>query len=99
MDWQRQAARDLAEGRFDNAVAADDRHGGITWTADGEAARAALVALVARWTADTLADPNRLLKSSCVKPKIRGLGMDFQYPRPKPGVSPIPETRLSDLQG
>jgi hypothetical protein len=54
VDWQRQAARDLAEGRFDSAVAAYDRHGGITWTADQAAAQAALVA---RWTADTAADP------------------------------------------
>jgi len=54
VDWQRQAARDLAEGRFDTAVAAYDRHGAITWTGDGEAARAALVE---RWKADTLADP------------------------------------------
>ena len=52
--WQRQAARDLAEGRFDSAVQAFDKHGAITWTGDGEAARAALVA---RWKADTLADP------------------------------------------
>ena len=54
VDWQRQAARDLAEGRFDNAVQAFDRHGAITWTGDGDDARAALVA---RWKADTLADP------------------------------------------
>ena len=54
VDWQRKAARDLAEGRFDSAVAAYDRHGAITWTGDGEAARAALVE---RWKADTLADP------------------------------------------
>jgi Ti-type conjugative transfer relaxase TraA len=54
VDWQRQASRDLAEGRFDGAVAAFDRHGAITWTGDQEAARAALVA---RWTADTVADP------------------------------------------
>jgi len=54
VDWQRQAARDLAEGRFDSAVAAYDRHGAISWTLDGEAAR---TALVARWKADTLADP------------------------------------------
>ncbi len=32
--WQRQAARDLAEGRFDAAVQAFDRHGAVTWTAD-----------------------------------------------------------------
>ena len=39
VDWQRQAARDLAEGRFDEAVAAFDRAGAITWTADQEEAR------------------------------------------------------------
>jgi ATP-dependent exoDNAse (exonuclease V) alpha subunit len=30
VDWQRQAARDLAEGRFDAAVAAFDRNGAVT---------------------------------------------------------------------
>ena len=54
VDWQRQAARDLAESRFDAAVQAFDRHGAVTWTTDGEAARAALVT---RWKADTSADP------------------------------------------
>src|SRR5271166_4916697 len=52
--WQRQAARDLAEGRFDAAVASFDRHGAVTWSADQEASRAALVA---KWTADSAADP------------------------------------------
>jgi len=52
--WQRQAARDLAEGRFDSAVQAFDQHGAITWTPDGDSARAVLVA---RWKADTVADP------------------------------------------
>ncbi len=52
--WQRQAARDLAEGRFDAAVQAFDRHGAVTWTADQDTARAALVE---RWTEDTTADP------------------------------------------
>ena len=42
--WQREAARDLAEGRFAEAVAAFDRHGAITWAPDQDAARAALVA-------------------------------------------------------
>jgi len=55
VDWQRQAARDLAEGRFDAAVQAFDRNGAVTWTVDQEAARAALVA---RWTEDTAADPH-----------------------------------------
>jgi ATP-dependent exoDNAse (exonuclease V) alpha subunit len=30
VDWQRDAARDLAEGRFDSAVVAYARHGAIT---------------------------------------------------------------------
>ena len=42
--WQREAARDLAEGRFAEAVAAFDRHGAITWAPDQDAARAGLVA-------------------------------------------------------
>ena len=54
VDWQRQAARDLAEGRFGTAVQAFDRNGAITWIAGEDAARAALVA---RWEADTAADP------------------------------------------
>jgi len=52
--WQRDAAQDLAEGRFTQAVRAFDRHGAVTWTAD-EAAN--LAALVKRWQADTTADP------------------------------------------
>jgi Ti-type conjugative transfer relaxase TraA len=42
--WQREAARDLAEGRFVEAVTAFDRHGAITWAPDQDAARAGLVA-------------------------------------------------------
>lgn len=53
--WQREAARDLAEGRFGRAVAAFDREGAVTWSADGEGARAALVAA---WTRDTAAEPS-----------------------------------------
>ena len=51
--WQRQAARDLAEGRFNVAVQAFDRHGAVTWTPDQDAARSALVE---RWKADSSAD-------------------------------------------
>jgi hypothetical protein len=54
VDWQRAAARDLAEGRFVEAVAAFDRHGAIIWTADQDAARAALVAA---WKQDAAAQP------------------------------------------
>ena len=38
VDWQRQAARDLAESRFDTAVDSYDRHGAITWTVDQDEA-------------------------------------------------------------
>jgi AAA domain/BID domain of Bartonella effector protein (Bep) len=54
-DWQRAAARDLAEGRFEAAVAAFDKAGAITWTRDHEDARAALVAA---WKRDTAAEPD-----------------------------------------
>jgi Ti-type conjugative transfer relaxase TraA len=43
VDWQRQAARDLAEGRFAEAVGAFDKAGAITWTQDQHDARRALV--------------------------------------------------------
>jgi Ti-type conjugative transfer relaxase TraA len=54
-DWQRQAARDLAEGRFGEAVAAFDQAGAITWTNDHADAR---IALVGAWTRDTAAEPD-----------------------------------------
>ena len=54
-DWQRAAARDLAEGRFGEAVAAFDQAGAITWTNDHVDARAALVAA---WKRDTAAEPD-----------------------------------------
>src|SRR5258708_563967 len=44
VDWQREAARDLAEGRFAEAVGAFDKAGAITWTQDQEDAKRALVA-------------------------------------------------------
>ena len=55
VDWQRQVARDLAEGRFEEAVAAYDRAGAITWTVEQSGAR---TALVAAWTRDSLAEPS-----------------------------------------
>jgi Ti-type conjugative transfer relaxase TraA len=45
VDWQRQAARDLAEGRFAEAVGAFDKAGAITWTDRQDEARSALVAV------------------------------------------------------
>ena len=54
-DWQRSAARDLAEGRFAEAVVAFDRAGAITWTPDHVDAR---MALVEAWKRDTVAAPD-----------------------------------------
>ena len=53
VDWQRTAARDLAEGRFEEAVTAFDKAGAITWTRDHEDAR---TALVTAWKWDTAAE-------------------------------------------
>lgn len=54
-DWQRTAARDLAEGRFGEAVAAFDQAGAITWTNNQADARAALVTA---WKRDTADEPD-----------------------------------------
>jgi Ti-type conjugative transfer relaxase TraA len=54
VDWQRQAARDLAEGRFADAVTAFDRAGAIIWTDQQDDARRALVAA---WTRDAAEQP------------------------------------------
>jgi Ti-type conjugative transfer relaxase TraA len=54
VDWQRRAARDLAEGNFVEAVSAFAKNGAITWTEKPDQARAALVE---RWRQDTAADP------------------------------------------
>ena len=50
VDWQRQAARDLAEGRMVPAVEAFDRAGAISWS---DSQSDALQKLVERWTKDT----------------------------------------------
>jgi ATP-dependent exoDNAse (exonuclease V) alpha subunit len=55
VDWQRQAARDLAEGRFAAAVDAFDTAGAITWTEDQTEAR---TALVAAWKRDAALHPD-----------------------------------------
>lgn len=54
VDWQRQAARDLANYRFVDAVAAFERGGMITWTDEEGDARAALVDA---WKRDRAAHP------------------------------------------
>jgi Ti-type conjugative transfer relaxase TraA len=54
VDWQRQAAQDLAEGRFTQAVERFEQGGAIHWRDDQDTA---LTALVAAWTADTAREP------------------------------------------
>jgi Ti-type conjugative transfer relaxase TraA len=53
VDWQRRAARDLAQGDVAAAVKAFDDQGALDWSATEAEARARLVA---RWTADTATD-------------------------------------------
>ncbi|MGE8131716.1 AAA family ATPase [Methylobacterium sp. NPDC080182] len=55
VDWQRQAAQDLADGRFEPALRGFARHEALVWTRTQDEA---LAALVARWTRDSAADPN-----------------------------------------
>lgn len=55
-DWQRQAARDLAEGRFEEALVAFAREKAVTWTTKQDDAR---VALVERWRRDTALAPDK----------------------------------------
>ena len=54
VDWQRQAAQDLSEGRHYAAVKAFEENGAISWSPDQDAARADLVS---RWREDTATDP------------------------------------------
>jgi len=55
IDWQRQAARDLAEGRTLEAVRAFAREGAVTWLQTQDQSRERLVA---RWKADTAETPD-----------------------------------------
>ncbi len=95
--WQREAARDLAEGRFDAAVAAYDRHGAINWTSDGEAARAALVA---RWKADTLADPEASrFVFAYTNADVSQINAELRQVRRERGELGSPDVRLETKHG
>ncbi len=97
VDWQRQAARDLAEGRFDAAVQAFDRHGAVTWTADQDAARAALVA---RWTADTAADPQASrFVFAYTNAEVDRLNAELRGVRRDRGELASPDTQLATKHG
>jgi len=95
--WQRQAARDLAEGRFDAAVQAFDKHGAVTWKADQDAARAALVA---RWTADTAADPQASrFVFAYTSAEVDRLNADLRGVRRDRGELASPDTVLATKHG
>ena len=95
--WQRQAARDLAEGRFDAAVQAFDRHGAVTWTADQEAARAALVT---QWKADSLADPQASrFVFAYTNVEVERLNADLRQVRRDRGELASPDVVLTTKHG
>ena len=97
VDWQREAARDLAEGRFDSAVAAYDRHGAISCTKDGEAARAALVE---RWKADTLADPKASrFVFAYTNADVSQINAELRQVRRERGELGSPDVRLETKHG
>ncbi len=97
VDWQRQASRDLAEGRFDSAIAAYDRHGGITWTADQEAARAALVV---QWKADTAADrQSSRFVFAYTNADVTELNAELRQVRRERGELASPDVRFATKHG
>jgi hypothetical protein len=54
VDWQREAARDLSEGRFEEALRAFARNQVVIWTTRQEDTRAKLIE---QWSKDSAADP------------------------------------------
>ena len=54
VDWQREAARDLSEGRFEEALRAFARNKAVIWTTRQADTRSKLVE---QWSKDTAADP------------------------------------------
>ena len=55
VDWQREAARSLSEGRFEEALSAFARNHAVIWTTRQDDTRAKLTE---QWSKDTAADPN-----------------------------------------
>jgi Ti-type conjugative transfer relaxase TraA len=97
VDWQRQAARDLAEGRFSEAVAAFDRAGAITWTQDRADARAALVAA---WSRDTAANPKATrFVLAYTNRDVDMLNADLRAVRRDRGELAGPDVRLETKRG
>jgi hypothetical protein len=97
VDWQRQAARDLAEGRFADAVAAFDGAGAITWKEDQEDARKALVAA---WTRDTAAQPDaRRFVLAYTNRDVDALNVELRQVRRARGELGSPDVRFATKHG
>ena len=97
VDWQRQAAHDLAEGRFAQAVAAFDRAGAITWTDDQIEARQALVAA---WSRDTAAAPDaKRFVFAYTNRDVDALNAELRQVRRTQGALSGPDLRLETKYG
>src|SRR5690606_9043865 len=55
VDWQREAARDLSDGRFEEALRAFARNKAVIWTSKQDQLRAKLVE---QWAKDSSGDPS-----------------------------------------
>jgi len=96
-DWQRQAAHDLAEGRFAAAVAAFDQAGAITWTQDQDGAR---TALVEAWKRDTAADPQATrFVFAYTNRDVDALNTELRQVRRDRGELAGPDTRFDTKHG
>ena len=97
VDWQRQAAHDLAEGRFAQAVAAFDRAGAITWTNDQVDARRALVAA---WSRDTAAAPDaKRFVFAYTNRDVDALNAELRQVRRAHGALSGPDVRFETKHG
>jgi Ti-type conjugative transfer relaxase TraA len=97
VDWQRQAARDLAEGRFGEAVAAYDKAGAITWTQDQETA---LAALVEAWKLDTAVKPAAMrFVFAYTNRDVDALNAELRRVRRERGELVGPEVQLETKHG
>jgi Ti-type conjugative transfer relaxase TraA len=96
-DWQRDAARDLAEGRFTDALAAFDKAGAITWTANQTDAREALLAA---WKRDTAAEPEaRRFVFAYTNRDVDALNEELRQVRRDRGALAGPDVRLETKHG
>ena len=97
VDWQRQAAHDLAEGRFAEAVAAFDKAGAITWTNDQGDARKALVDA---WKRDTAAQPHAArFVFAYTNRDVDALNAELRQVRGEHGALSGPDVRLETKHG